>query len=328
MTFNKILSLSAHNWKVMLKALFCQVVILALILALGFLVFGGVLDELVKVVQAGGWGDFISETVISISDGTFSGTAFSGSLAYCIEQTRAAIESIPNMWDRVEWSYISVIVLFLVYRMLVSFSDVPVSFQLYEYMTSNTARPFTWYFVKKFGESCRFVLLQTVISVLLDLLIVAGGVTICLVFVTMLKWWTIIPGILITVFLYSMRQAYCAFWLPSIATENMGIRQSLINGLTVIPKRFWRVFWKTFLIIVVMAAITVVSVVFLDDYVAKLILATVPNLCLFFLLKCVNMAEYFEATERPYFFKTVYVEGTDRYNRRKQRMERKNRGKN
>ena len=46
MTFNKILSLSAHNWKVMLKALFCQVVILALILALGFLVFGGVLDEL------------------------------------------------------------------------------------------------------------------------------------------------------------------------------------------------------------------------------------------------------------------------------------------
>ena len=76
MTFNKILSLSAHNWKVMLKALFCQVVILALILALGFLVFGGVLDELVKVVQAGGWGDFISETVISISDGTFSGTAF------------------------------------------------------------------------------------------------------------------------------------------------------------------------------------------------------------------------------------------------------------
>ena len=45
MTFNKILSLSAHNWKVMLKALFCQVVILALILALGFLVFGGVLDE-------------------------------------------------------------------------------------------------------------------------------------------------------------------------------------------------------------------------------------------------------------------------------------------
>lgn len=61
------------------------------------------------------------------------------------------------MWDRVEWSYISVIVLFLVYRMLVSFSDVPVSFQLYEYMTSNTARPFTWYFVKnsvKAAASC------------------------------------------------------------------------------------------------------------------------------------------------------------------------------
>ena len=58
---------------------------------------------------------------------------------------------------------------------------------------------------------------------------------------------------------------------------------------------------------------------YVDNGWAQTAVVTVPNLILFFYLKCVNMREYFDTTNRPYFHKKMYIEGTDRYVRRQKK---------
>lgn len=323
MLLNKSFVLAANNWKVMIKALVCQLIILALVVACCFLIFGGVTDDIINVFAAGGWDRFFSDTVKSIADASFNGNDFASELATCIEQTQAAIEAIPNIWNTVEVSYISFFVICLLYRVLISFSDVAVSFQLNEFMTSNAERPFVWFFFKKFWESWAFSLLQTAVTLPLDFLVVLGSTSVCLIFVLTLKWWSIIPALLIFLLLYSARQSYFAFWLPAVATDELKIPQALNKGLSTIPYRFWHVFWKNFVTVVVMAAIAVVGVVFVKNNVLKIVVSVVPNLILFFLLKCVNFVEYFEATHRPYFYRRVEVEGTERFIKREERHKKK-----
>lgn len=319
MLFNKAMGLAVHNWKVMVKALICQILILALIIALCYLIFGSFVDDVINVLAAGEWGKFLSETVESVANATFNGNDFAEKLAANIEKTQQAIEAIPNIWNRVEVSYVSFIALLLLYRILISFSDVAVSFQLEEFLTSNTARPFTWFLAKKFGESCKFSLLQMAVTLPLDILVLLGSTGICLIFVLTLKWWSIIPAVFILLILYSARLAYFAFWLPAISADNLTVSQAFKKGLATIPYRFWQVFWKTFVMICLMAAIFLASVLYLQNHVLKFVLSVVPNLILFFLLKCVNFVEYFENAHRPYFVKYVDVEGTERYNKKQAR---------
>lgn len=323
MLFNKALVLSANNWKVMVKALICQTLILALACALCFLLFGGLVEDVIKVLSTVDWNGFLEDTITSIANGSFNAENFAQALNECLQQTQAAIEAMPNIWNRVEVSYAMCIVLFLLYRMLISFSDVAVGFQLQEFMTSNASRPFTWYLVKKLGEALKFILLQMLLTLPLDLVIVFGSIGMGLVFALTLKWWAIIPAALIVLVLYSARHTYFAFWLPSIVTDGEGVRKGLTKGCSVIPCRFLHVFWKTFMLICIMAAIFVLSVMYIENNILKLVVGVLPNLILFFLLKCINLVEYFEATKRPYFYKTVMVEGTERFNKRQERLQRK-----
>lgn len=321
MLFNKALVLSANNWKVMVKALFCQVLILVLVTGFCFLVFGGLVDEIVQAFSSVNGNEFLSEIFTSIQNGTFYGDTFLENLRVFVSRLKEAAEAIPNVWNRVEVSYASCILLVFVYRLLISFSDVAVGFQLHEFMTSNSERPFLWYAVKKFGESWRFIFAQMLLTLPLDALILVGGVGIGFLFAISLKAWGILPAAIIILFLYASRQTYCAFWLPALVSEDLNVRQSLTKGISTIPYRFWRVFWKTLVVVCIMLAIAVLSVLYVRNPIWKLVVGTVPNLVLFFLLKCINFVEYFEATSRPYFFKKVDVEGTERFNKK---MERRN----
>lgn len=320
----KAFVLSANNWKVMLKALFCQVLILALMSALCFLIFGGLVEDCIEIFSSVDWSGFLENTFNAIANAEFNAADFSAELDELISQTREVIESIPNIWNRVEVSYVICIVMFLVYRMLISFSDVSAGCQIQEFMTSNSSRPFTWYFVKKFIVSLKFASLQTLLALPLDFFIVISGLGICLALAIVMGWWSVVPAVLIMVTLYSARQAYFAFWLPTVVTDEMGVRKSLTKSVSVIPYRFWHVFWKTLAVVCVMAACFVLSVVYVQNSILKLFVSTVPNLILFFILKCVNFVEYFEATKRPYFYKKVDVEGTERFNKKYQRATKRN----
>ncbi len=320
--FKKALVLSAYNWKVMLKALVCQVLILASVAALCFLIFGGLVEDCLQIFSDVNLGVFLSETIQSIMNAEFDINEFSAKLSEVVEQTRDAIESIPNIWNRVEVSYVACICLFLLYRMLVSFSDLSAGYQIQEFMTSNARRPFLWYFVKKFTDSLKFVCLQTLLALPLDIFVILVSLGICVSFAIFIGWRSVIPAIVVLLILYSARHAYFAFWLPTATTEDLSVSESLTKGVSLIPYRFWNVFWKTFVIVCVMAACISLSLVFTQNSVIKFILCTVPNLVLFFILKCVNFVEYFTATNRAFFYKKVGVEGTEYFNKKAARKSR------
>lgn len=314
--FKKAFVLAGNNWKVMLKALICQVLILALVAALCFLIFGGLVEDFLQIFEMVDWSDFLAESIKNIVNGEFNIRAFLDTLAQLIEETGDAIESIPNIWNRVEVSYVAFVCIFLVYRMLVSISDLSAGYQLQEFMTSNATRPFSWYFVKKFASSLKFVFLQTLLALPLDLFVILSSVGICLALSVFMGWWAIVPAMVVLLLAYSARLTYFAFWLPVAVTEEIGIGKSLIRSASLIPYRFWGVFWKTLVIVCVMGVCFSLSIVFSQKNLVTIVASSIPSLLLFFLLKCINFVEYFTATNRPFFYKKVDVEGTERFNKK------------
>lgn len=320
----KSLSIASHNWRVLLKSLFCQVLVLVLMIAFVVTVFGALAGDILRVVTEIGVTDFINSTASAIINGEFSSQTFSAELTALIDGLRANISTIRWPWGGVTMSYIVVFITLIVYRLFVSYADVTAGCQIEEFMTSNASRPFLWFLLKKQGRTWAFSCLQLFCALPLDILIVSGSLGMYLLFLVAFGWWTIIPVVCLMVVLYAVRHTVFAFSLPAVVCEDsMSTRKAFKHGISLIVNRFWRVFWKTLIVICIMLVISVVGIMYVDNGYAQTAVITIPNLILFFYLKCVNMVEYFEANNRPYFRKRMYIEGTDRYNRRQKRREAK-----
>ena len=322
----KSLSLASFNWKVLLKSLFCQVLVLAILLAFGVTVFGNLARDVMRVIGESNLREFANSTIASIMNGTFNSADFTTGLNAVISNIQENINSInyPFAWGGATLSYIVVVLALLVYRLFVSYTDVTVECQLEEFMTSNASRPFIWYFMKKQGRTWAFSSLQLLCTVPLDLLILTGCLGLYLTFLIAFGWWTIIPVLIIALVLYSARQTVFAFCLPAVVCEeNMSTRQAFKYGASKIVFRFWRVFWKTLIVISLMTVISALAIMYISDSLLCTAVITIPNFLLFFYLKCVNIVEYFDAHSRPYFHKRVAIEGTDIYNKRLARKNKK-----
>ena len=312
----KSLSIASYNWKVLLKSILYQILLLALVLALGFTIFGNLVDDLIRVIKDNHISDFVSQTINAIVNGEFDSAQFTTKLNEVISNLQTGISSLRHPYGVVELTYVLFVLILLLYRLLVSLTDVSVVCQLDEFMTSNASRPFTWFFFKKQGRTWKFALLQTVLTLPLDTLIVTGSIGFYLLFLIAFNWWTIIPVCVIALLLYTVRLTYFAFCLPAVASEDLPTHEAFRRGLSLIVSRFWRVFWKTLIVVCVMVVLSVLSIMYIGNTWVKTLVFTIPNFVLFFYLKCVNIVDYFQADNRPFFYKRVDIEGTDRYNRK------------
>ena len=319
----KPLKLASHNWKVLIKSIAYQALLLALMLALGSLIFGNLFDDIIRLVRENDIKDFLYNTVNSIFAAEFNSEQFSKELAEMIANMQEAISSVRLPFGGATLSYVLFVVILVIYRILVSLTDVACDCQLEEFMTANAERPFTWFFIKKQGASWKFVLLQTALVLPLDILIACGSVGFYLMFLIAFNWWTIIPVLLIALLFYVIRQTLFAFCLPAVVCDDLPTRIAYPLGLSKIMTRFWQVFWKTLVVMCLMVGIAVVSLMFIDNPIVSTITLTVPNFILFFYLKCVYIVEYFQADNRPYFYKRVDIEGTERHNRKLARQDKR-----
>lgn len=311
----KSLSLATFNWKVLLKSILFQILLLALILALGFTIFGNTIDDLIKVINDNHIADFVSQTISAIVGGEFDSAMFATQLTELIESVQEGFSSIRHPYGVMTLTYVVFVLMVVLYRLLVSLPDVTVACQLDEFMTSNANRPFIWFFFKRLGAAWKFALLQTALALPLDILILSGSVGFYLLFLIAFNWWTIIPVCVIAIFLYAVRLTFFAFCLPATVSET-SVRKSFQAGLSLIIKRFWRVLWKTLIVVCLMVVVSVLSIMFIANTWVMSITLTIPNFVLFFYLKCINTVEYFQADNRPFFHKRVDIEGTDRYNKK------------
>lgn len=309
----KSLMLASHNWKVLLKSILYQALLLALILALGSLVFGNLFEDVIRVIRDNNVRGFLYDTVNSIFTADFNSEQFAKDLGELISNVQQSISSVRVPFGGVTLTYALIVIILVLYRMLVALTDVTCDCQLEEFMSANAERPFTWFFIKKQGRSWQFVLLQTAFVLPLDTLIVCGSIGFYLMFLIAFNWWTIIPVAVIALLFYVARLTLFAFCLPAVVCEDLSTGKAFRAGLSKIMTRFWRVFGKTFAVICLMVSIVVVSVMFISNPIVSTIVITVPNFILFYYLKCVNIVEYFQTDNRPYFYKRVDIEGTDRY---------------
>ena len=319
----KPLRLASHNWKVLIKSIVYQVLLMALMVALASLIFGSLFDDIVHLIRDNDIKDFLYQTVQSIFSAEFNSEQFAADLADVIANIRQSISSVHVPWGGVTLSYVLFVVILVLYRMLVSLTDVAVGCQLEEFMTSNAERPFTWFFIKKQGRAWQFVLLQTALVLPLDVLILSGSVGFYLTFLIAFNWWTIIPVAVIALLFYVIRQTTFAFCLPAVVCEDMPTRKAFKLGLSKIIFRFWHVFWKTLIVTCIMVTIGVVSLMFIENPIVSTITLTVPNFILFFYLKCVYIVEYFHADNRPYFYKRVAIIDTERHKRKMTKPEKR-----
>lgn len=312
----KSLKLASYNWKALLKSILYQVLLLALVIAIAFMIFGGLVDDFVRIFNENHVTDFFYNTINSVVSAEFNGDQFATELGALISNVRQSVSSVQLSWGGVTVTYILFIVIIVVYRMLVSITDVAVGSQIEEFMTSNAERPFTWYFVKKQGKSWQFVLLQTAFVLPLEILIVCGSVGFYMLLMFAVRWWAIIPMAILALLFYVARLSIFAYCLPSVVCQpELSTRQAFKQGLSLAVTRFWHIFWKTFIVVCLMAVVSVISIMFVDNAILSAVLTTVPNFALYFYLKCVNMVDYFRADNRPYFYKRVEIEGTERYNK-------------
>lgn len=315
----KSLSLAGKNWKVLVKSLICQVLVLAMVIALGVLLFGHFIEDAFGILSDAGVKEFASETITSIMNGTFDSKTFTADLSLLIDKLQHSIASIENFFHSVELTYVALVLMLCIYRLLVALPDVAAACQLEEYMTSLSERPFMWFYFKKQGRSWKFVLLQFAWAFPLDVLLATGCIGFYLLFLIAFNWWTIIPVAVLLIVLYSLRLTLFAFCLPSVACEDMSCGKAFKNGISKLIGSFWKVAWKTLIVVTVIVALSLVSLLYVENAILMVIISAVPNFILFFVLKCINMVEYFNATERAYFSKSVLVEGTEKYNKREER---------
>lgn len=317
----KPLQLAAYNRKVLLKSILYQILLLALVIALGYLLFGELVDDIATVLRQNNVNEFVSETINSIIDASFDSEKFASRLGELISDVRNSIGSLRLPFGGVTMSYVLFCVIFVAYRLLVSLADVAAGCQLEEFMTSNAERPFTWFVVKKQAQTWKFALLQTLFALPLDILLFVGCVGFYLLFLVAFNWWTVIPVLALAVLLYAARLSLFAFCLPNtVCNPDMRAGKAFREGMAKSVSRFWQVFWKTLVTVCIILAIVLPCLLYIKTPVVSAALTSVVSFVMFFYLKCINIVEYFRADNRPFFYKTVYIEGTDRYNRKQARL--------
>lgn len=318
MLFSKTLRIALVNWQAFVKSLLFQVLALALFVALATFAFGPITQDVLNAFQSNGVNDTIAHTVQSLVNGTFNVDHFiNEDLSSLTMSIKQAIESVPNMWNRVEVSVIICIVVFLIYRFLVSCTDIAVGYQIDEFMSSNSARPFTWFLFKKAGRSVAFVGLQLLLALVFDTLIIGASITMGIICMLIFGWWAIIPVALIAVVLYAMRHTVMSFCLPSVVcndSQKVGI--AFRDGLALVIKNLGKVFGRTLLVVAVLVVTSAVAYLFNENRLIALAISAVVNFVLFFIIKCLNFVLYYEVNNQPYFFKPILLEGTEQYNRK------------
>lgn len=318
MIFHKTLRIALVNWKSFIKSLLFQALALALFVALMTFAFGPLAQEVLTAFRSNGVDETISHILQSLFNGTFNADHFiNEDMKTVIINVKQSLESVTNVWNRVEVSVIICFLAFLLYRFWVSCTDITVGYQIDEFMSSDSSRPFTWFLFKKSGRSVAFVGLQMLFAIILDSLIFSSGIAMAVICMAIFGWWAIIPVFVLSVVLYAARHTFMAFCLPSVVcNDTQKVSVAFRSGLNESINHFGKIFGRTLLIILLMVVTTTISYLFNANRFIVLSVSALLNFVLFYIIKCLNFVLYYEANNHSYFFRPILLEGTEQHNRK------------
>lgn len=299
----------------MLKGILTQLIIISIVVAIAALSFSGLVNGLSDILSKLSINENINLLISDFIAEDFSAETMANDLTNFIFQVKEVLSEAQGLFRSLLWANLLIILMVCAYRYLLGFTDIPTVEHLSEFMQTGNARPFTWYFFKKFPDSAKFLLAQMAITTLIDGMILFGAIGFYVFVLSSMRTIGVILAVLLLLFTYSVRQALFAFWLPELVTKNVGIMQAFRNGLTKIINHFWSVLWKTLSLIGLSSILTILINYLLQDFVTfnwlAAILTAIINLYSFYLIKCVNMVEYFETENSPYFITKLKLDIPD-----------------
>lgn len=306
----KTLSIAAYNWALLVKTLVVQSIMIAIVVGICMIFIQPIFNTTLAIIEQLEIGFFVDTIVSDISGGNYDSAAIATIVTDKFAQLKTILDEMPDYFNRVELSYLLLLGLLCLYRMMISSADVSVGYTLAEFMSTNAKRPFSWYFLIELRQSLSFAFFQFLIAFPLDFVVFFSMVGFYVLFLTAFGWVTIIPALVVGLILFSLRNAMLAFWLPSITVEKMTVRKALANNFSVLSKGFGRVFLKNLAVFAIMTLFLVVVNYFFLSVIA-VICSAIFSLIAYYILKCINMVEYFNVQQLPYFSKKISIYGVD-----------------
>ncbi len=301
----KCLSIATHNWGYFVRALFIQAVIIAILVGVCSVFIPPLVNSVYDVIIELDITSFVEEFLAVYNQGNFASSELADLLTDKIDDIEDVLLSMPELLKSFESSLFVFFMILCGYRMLVSLPDVPTVCCIDEFMSCNSRRPVIWYFAKKIGVTIKFCLVQFLIAFPLDLIVVFATVGFAFIFAMFWGVGSMYVAVAVGVVLFSIRYTMLAFWLPSIVVEDMGVHRALQNNFAVLSKCFLPLFIRNAIVV----SLILVGSLFINSYflfdITATIITTVVVLLLFYIIKCINITAYYEATERPYFSKKI-----------------------
>lgn len=304
MKFTKSLRLSLTCWKTMVKGLLMQLLVLFLVVALSVFLFGNLTTEIITAFENLGISKTISDTVQSIVSHTLTLDTISQLVSDLAKGVGGVIESIPNLFNRIEFAYVIFVLILCLMYFLITLPSMPVNYALGEFMQTNAKRPITWYVFKKLGKNLAYVGYRMIYEGIFNMLIFFSFVGFYITSSIVLSHYALYFALFIALVLYSAKTTFFAFWLPTLTTNEISVRRSMSQSIATVITRFWHVFYKIIIVQVVTLEVILLLNYFMPHPLTvalSLVLLSISN----YVTQCVSMVEYFEATGKNYFYKKL-----------------------
>lgn len=310
MTFRKSMRLSVSTTPLMLKSVVCQVIIIALILGLLLLIVSPIVNQVIELFEQLEIYEHLTELGEVIYTNPDSSQIPTKANAI-IEDILALVNEAGDLFNSIIWTYVAVLLSLVGYRFLLSLVDYPVMAGLTDFMQMSTTKSFVWYFVKKFPRAATFSFCQLITTIWLDIFVVFGSVGFYILVLSPLKAVGVVLAVVMVILAYSSRLAAYSAWLPEYVVSGKTVYKSLQNSFTYSVGRFWKIWYKCVVIMTAMFVLNALVIWGLNAlacpaFVVSLITAFI-SFYAYYCIKCVGVAEYFIANDKPFFTKKLKI---------------------
>ena len=307
MKFGDTFRIASRNLALLGKTFLTQLITLAIVVGLAFVSLNETISGVAETLNRTGILLQLQNVGNTLFSGNFEISVFEQAVSEFLRSIEKAVQAVPDFYAKFTVSYLAFFVALTIGKYLNGFADLPICYCLNEFMSASVRGHYVWAYFKYFGHSALYYLFYMLLSFPMDLLIFAGAVGLYLLFLSPLGLFGVILALALFLVFYAGRIALFSMWLPTFIDEGNGVGSSLKNGLKNAVDVFPSVFWKTLVCVAVAFALMLIALITLPlGWFAGI--SVVLFLLTYFLLKCLNMVEYFSLKGKKYFKSKIRID--------------------
>lgn len=310
MNVKKSLRLSVTNWQLTIKVICTQLFTISAFVGIAAVFMTGTINNVIKAIQQTSVLENFQNLILHFNLEQFDTEEFIGQLSVFVNSVSEALSLVPNFYKQVVFAGIFIILGVFVTKLVSGFCDLALISSLNEFMLTSSNRPYFWWYSHNIVKSLLFQLLYLSLTFFWDFFNIIGVVAMYLFILSSLGGMGVAIAVAIYLLLTSLRLTIFAFWLPSYANENRQLTHALADALKTIVDRFVWIFLQTLVISVVYGTLLVCIILYLNS-IWIFVVAIAVGLYAFYMLKCMNIVEYYEAKGKAYFVKPIKLNYED-----------------